>query len=262
MLVDCFLFYNEVDMLKYRLDLLYDIVDRFVIVEALQTHTGKPKPLYFDQLKESHFQAYLDKIEHHIIKLPYEEGSILDSKTLASINERYHRNYIGNIIHDIAPSDSDIFILSDLDEIPDPKTLECIKNGSIPLTMASLEQDLYYYNMTSRFKTKWTHPKVFTYEWFNNNNLTCDQIRMNTQQSSNVIKRGGWHLSYFLSESLIKNKIENFCHTEFNTESINSISNIQSSIQQRVSLFDHSIKLDYIPIESNTYLPPKIFNKY
>ena len=46
-IIDCFSFYNELDLLTYRLNLLNDYVDYFVIVEARQTHAGKDKILFF-----------------------------------------------------------------------------------------------------------------------------------------------------------------------------------------------------------------------
>ena len=51
-IVDCFTFYNELDMLYYRLNLLYSHVDYFVIVEAKETHAGNPKKLYFEENKK------------------------------------------------------------------------------------------------------------------------------------------------------------------------------------------------------------------
>ena len=46
-LVDCFTFYNELDLLEMRLEEMYDIVDNFVIVEATKTFVGKEKKLFF-----------------------------------------------------------------------------------------------------------------------------------------------------------------------------------------------------------------------
>ena len=46
-IIDSFTFYNELDILLYRLQLLADVVDVFVVVEATHTHTGHPKPLVF-----------------------------------------------------------------------------------------------------------------------------------------------------------------------------------------------------------------------
>jgi len=39
-IIDCFTFYNEIDLLYYRLSILYEHVDYFIIVEANQTFSG------------------------------------------------------------------------------------------------------------------------------------------------------------------------------------------------------------------------------
>lgn len=41
---DCFLFFNELEILDVRLHELYDHVDKFVIVESVETFRGNPKP--------------------------------------------------------------------------------------------------------------------------------------------------------------------------------------------------------------------------
>ena len=61
MIIDCFPFFNEFDILKIRFEELYDVVDYFVIVEADHTHTGKPKPWNFEENKFRYSQ-YASKI--------------------------------------------------------------------------------------------------------------------------------------------------------------------------------------------------------
>ena len=39
MIYDCFTFFNELDILELRLQLLYDVVDKFVLVESTKTHS-------------------------------------------------------------------------------------------------------------------------------------------------------------------------------------------------------------------------------
>ena len=48
---DVFTFFNEIDLLKLRLEMLSPYVDKFVIVECVETFSGKPKPLYFEESK-------------------------------------------------------------------------------------------------------------------------------------------------------------------------------------------------------------------
>ena len=44
MLIDCFPYFNEAELLELRIRMLNDHVDRFLIVEANKTHRGDPKP--------------------------------------------------------------------------------------------------------------------------------------------------------------------------------------------------------------------------
>jgi len=61
MIYDCFTFYNELDLLEIRLNILDKHVDRFVLVEATRTHQNKEKPLFFEQNKKR-VQKFSDKI--------------------------------------------------------------------------------------------------------------------------------------------------------------------------------------------------------
>ena len=44
---DCFIFNNEVELLEIRLNILNDVVDKFVIVEGKSTFSGKKKDSSF-----------------------------------------------------------------------------------------------------------------------------------------------------------------------------------------------------------------------
>ena len=60
---DCFTFFNEIELLEWRLKLLDEVVDYFVIVESNMTHQYKPKEYIF--LKEQYrFKKYLKKIRY------------------------------------------------------------------------------------------------------------------------------------------------------------------------------------------------------
>lgn len=60
---DAFLFFNELDLLEVRLEMLYDHVDYFIISECDTTFSGISKPFYFEDNKER-YSKYLDKIIH------------------------------------------------------------------------------------------------------------------------------------------------------------------------------------------------------
>jgi beta-1,4-mannosyl-glycoprotein beta-1,4-N-acetylglucosaminyltransferase len=44
---DCFTYFNEDQLLKLRLETLWDVVDCFVICESILSHTGQKKPINF-----------------------------------------------------------------------------------------------------------------------------------------------------------------------------------------------------------------------
>lgn len=66
MVYDCFQFFNELDILKIRLNVMNDVVDKFVISEATETFSGLKKPLYYEENKEM-FKEFEDKIIHVVV---------------------------------------------------------------------------------------------------------------------------------------------------------------------------------------------------
>jgi beta-1,4-mannosyl-glycoprotein beta-1,4-N-acetylglucosaminyltransferase len=93
-IIDCFIFYNELDLLKYRLHILNNFVDYFVIIESRHTFSGKEKKLYYDDNKKS-FEIYKDKIIHIIIDdMPFKLPFINISKNEQWENEYYQRKSI------------------------------------------------------------------------------------------------------------------------------------------------------------------------
>ena len=49
-LIDAFIFFNEVELLKFRLQYLSDVVDYFIIAESNRTFTGKNKELIIPKI--------------------------------------------------------------------------------------------------------------------------------------------------------------------------------------------------------------------
>jgi beta-1,4-mannosyl-glycoprotein beta-1,4-N-acetylglucosaminyltransferase len=254
-IIDCFIFYNELELLNYRLNILYNIVDYFIIVESKYTFTGKEKKLIYNENKER-FSYFNDKIIYICLDdMPYKYPYIDYLKREQWENEYYQRNSIKNGFANIDIKDNDIIIISDVDEIPDPNTLINIKEQRIRVNNNSLEMDFYYYNLNSKINSKWTKAKLILYKTFCNLNMSCNDIRMS---NSVLIKNGGWHLSYFGDCSFIKNKIQNFSHQEFNNENYTNCDIIKKRIENSEDLFgrksgcDEIIKLDE---NDNTYLP-------
>jgi beta-1,4-mannosyl-glycoprotein beta-1,4-N-acetylglucosaminyltransferase len=62
-IIDCILFYDEIEMLIFRLTELDEFVDYFIIMECDLDFKGNSKKLYFEENKEL-FNQWENKIIH------------------------------------------------------------------------------------------------------------------------------------------------------------------------------------------------------
>jgi beta-1,4-mannosyl-glycoprotein beta-1,4-N-acetylglucosaminyltransferase len=252
-IIDCFIFYNELELLTYRLNILNDVVDYFIIVESTHTFVGKEKILYFE-LNKHLFDFCKDKIIHVIVDdFPYKYPNCDISKTQQWDNERFQRNQIKRGLDNLSLNDDDVIIITDLDEIPDPNTLLKIKNNDIQITIQSLDMGLYYYNLNTIAYISWWEGKIMTYNIFKQLNLTCSEIRF---YKCVRLPYCGWHLSYFGDSNYIRNKIINFSHQEYNNDIFTNIDFINQKINNNEYLFDNK-PIKFISIQDNQYLPYK-----
>jgi beta-1,4-mannosyl-glycoprotein beta-1,4-N-acetylglucosaminyltransferase len=256
LILDCFTFYNELDLLTYRLNVLNSVVDYFILVEARQTHVGKEKELFYEKNKER-YSEFKDKIIHIIVDLPHIPVDV--SKNEQWVNERFQRNSIKDGLNKLNLSNDDLIIISDLDEIADPLTLEKIKSTVISVDICSLEMQFYYYNLNTLSTNSWTSAKIISFKKFNELSISCSDIR---GQNCRSIPRGGWHLSYFGDSNFIKNKIENFAHQEFNNNNYTDMNKINQRLSSGQDIYGRwYVPFNKIPISQNIYLPPD-FRKY
>lgn len=255
-IIDCFIFFNEVDLLLYRLEILHNIVDIFVLVESEYTFTGKKKESFFRNNIEK-FSKFLDKIIYvNLQELPYLNPEININFNIGEQwkNEFHQRDSIKLGLDSIELYDNDIIIISDVDEIINPIILNKIKNKEFNINLSSMKMDLYYYNLKCKFIGKWTASKIFNYKTYKIINKSISDIRKINDLPE--LLDGGWHLSYFGDEDFIKNKIKNFSHQELNNNNV--INNISTRIKNSEDLFGNiTNKFSIIDINENDNLPPK-----
>lgn len=258
MIIDSFIFYNELELLYYRLNILYDKVDYFILVESTKTHKGADKPLYYNENKHI-YKKFEDKIIHIITEDLKSEPLSLNEVWL---NENNQRNSIDKGIQQIILNmrnedldNNDLIIISDIDEIPSPLIFDNLKSNS------SLEQDFYYYNLHTKNKKKWYASKVVDYESYKNVFHSKPNI-IRFYNFYNIIQNAGWHLSYFGDENFIQNKLLNFAHQEYNIETYTNINTIKDKINNSKDLFNRNDEQwEYIDINNNMNLPFK-YNEF
>ena len=137
MIVDCFTFYNELDILKKRLKYLSPVVDKFVLVESTKTFRGNSKELFYEQNKKD-FDEWKDKIIHVIV-----EDNPDDKNPW--VRESYQRNCITRGLTEI--SVEDLVMISDVDEVPKVELIRKLPNSldTISLHMITFNYSIEYF---------------------------------------------------------------------------------------------------------------------
>src|SRR5210317_76983 len=196
MLVDCFIFYNELDILKKRLRYLSPVVDKFVLVESSVTHRGVEKELVYDTNKHL-FEKWNDKIIHVIVK-----DNPTDTNPWS--RENFQRNCITRGLEDI--SDDALVMISDVDEIPDKKFIKLPDDvHTCSFNMIAFQYSFkYMQTMEPWFGTVLTRRKTLHH--------VTPQIFRERRWKFPFYKNSGWHLSSFGDEEFVKNKIYHFAH--------------------------------------------------
>jgi len=136
---DCFSYWDEDLLLDLRLNILNDYVDYFVIVEGNKTWQNNSKKLRFDIQKFS-------KFKNKIIYIPVEDMPDGDNPYL---RENFQRNCITRGLKKSSPDD--LILISDLDEIPNPKVLNKFK---LDMKFAVFKQMHYSYASCRKRNTR------------------------------------------------------------------------------------------------------------
>ena len=256
-IIDCFTFYNELDLLKYRFHVLNLSVDYFILAEATHTHAGFSKPLFFEENKAL-FKEFEHKIIHIIVDdFPFKKENELEpfKERYQWRNEQWQRDAIKKKIDLLGLADEDQIILCDLDEIPNPAVLR-----TIVTTLCILEMDMYYYTLQYKMREPWHLARIAPYSFVKKIGSYSNHMRL--ASVGKIIKAGGWHLSYFMSPLSISNKLKNFAHQEFNRSEFTEPELIRARIEKGHDLFlRKQVVLQKINSSENTNLPP-LYQKY
>lgn len=230
MVYDCIPFFNELDILKLRLHILNPIVDWFVIEESTVTFSGQSKELCFEKNKEM-FQEFLPKIKYIVVD---------DSPAKLSTHERdkYQKNALIKGLKDAG--DEDVLILSDVDEIPNPRVLKQIIEKFEPDKIYHLAQRMFYcylnmeevsgnlLSITGEFpgveRRMWLGTKVFAKRNIPKEGII--DLREASTSAPNAVRvaDGGWHFGYMGSRQdtdvsrRIGTKVVAAAHQEYNNQ--------------------------------------------
>lgn len=258
--IDCFLYYNEIDVVEYRIRLLSDYVDYFVVLEGSETFTGIKRELEFHKL--------LDRISDLGERVPskIKYYSIDFKEKAAWKREEEIRNMQLKIASKL--TDSSLIFISDGDEIASPNSFVGL---STEVERPSIDLKTYravpilktFYGSLKyiQFKNDSIYPLTAPFFVHSSINRTAQELRAEALRLSQhvpvvegeqkgyvkgmrLVRNGGWHLSYFGRGKSSSEKMAGFSHQE-------------PQIQQAVSRLDLSLEYGVDPFgREYTYYYP------
>ena len=234
---DCIPFFNELDILELRLNILDKYVDTFIIEEATMTFSGAEKDLCFDANRDR-FKKFLDKIVYVTVD---------DSPTTGTTHQRdyFQKNRLIEGLKKVGATAEDVVIFGDCDEIPNPVELEkIIKNFDNTKVYHLAQRNFYgFLNMeeksgkllsiTREFpdipqkERKWLGTKVTSMNCIPKEGIVrLRDLCETTDENAVRVADGGWHFGYMGGDhetdpiKRIGVKVKAAAHQEYNEKEI------------------------------------------
>ena len=252
---DCFMYFDEEQVLDLRLNVLYQNVDYFVIVESIYNHKGEKRNLLFNSQK---FEKFNDKIIYLVYdKIPQLVEPIKETDNEKEKDGKYIMNalYRENAQRDFileglkSSKKDDLILISDVDEIP---KLSSVNLNQIKNEIILFKQDMFYYKYNLVLPNfKWTGTKavkkknLISPQWLRNvkdrkypfyriDTFFSDKKNINIK----IINDGGWHFSNIKSPEMIEHKLRSYLHhREFDQVSL-SIEEINELVKKKQAIYD------------------------
>jgi glycosyltransferase involved in cell wall biosynthesis len=234
MIVDSFIFLNELDILEIRLRELDAVVDRWVVVESSVTRQGQPKASCFGNHR-ARFAPWSDRIISVIVE---PEGQTSREREAAQ------RRAIRVGLEQAGVRRSDVVLLADADEIPAARGVGRFAPAQ---GAAGFEQDLAYYWLNC-WMGKWTAGRIASWG-FVLDRLGGDLHALRFLPVP-MIQEGGWHFSYQGGWPMIQEKLAAFMHDELHTPRVRDVRHLRVSMACGLDLFDRpGHHLRFVPLD-------------
>ena len=246
-------------MLEIRFNILKNYVDKFIVVEAMHSHSGEKKKLNFNINK---FPEFKKKIIYLVVE--NEPDSIKYKKKdniLFEEEKDMRRNSILRIAHQRdkimeclnEANDDDYIFYSDNDEIPNFDNIDLENNKS---KIIIFKQKLFYYKFNllcdwvDWFGTKGCKKKFLkSFSWLREvKSKKYPFYRIDTLPSNNkymdvkIVENGGWHFSQLKTPKEIEKKLLNMEHHDEYKLAKQNLPDIADLVSRKTIVYDHSAK--------------------
>jgi beta-1,4-mannosyl-glycoprotein beta-1,4-N-acetylglucosaminyltransferase len=277
---DCCLFFNENDIFEIRLNQHWDFVDKFVVVEAGETHTGLKKPLNFDHER---FRPYADKIEYRsfdsfkdaIREFPeyYDElDAMVHDFKLEWVRDNFQGNFCFKVLRDLGAQDDDIVLLSPPDEMIRREAFEIararfdtterfdVSDSSGRVTVSGIRpifqfcMRFYVFKFNLLVSEQEVQPIITQY---GNHKKIFPSLARNTNISTHPpIPNGGWHFSYAddTDGERVLTKMKSWAHATDPGRGINGARRMDAATTlEAVEILTNEFNMQVVPIARGTH---------
>jgi len=248
---DCFLFFNELELLDLRLMTLSGSVDYFVLVEANRTFTDNKKEFVFER-HQNRFKRYLNKI----IYIKVSDTPNLDKSKDVWAIQYWQRDCITRGLSEAR--DEDRIIISDVDEIPNPDVIRRVRDTENPI---AFNQYMFYYYVNCMSDRNWNGSIITPYQGM----PSPQTLRNLARRGVNRIKGSGWHYSYMGGVGRIRSKLDNLVGGNTVVDKVGTDEDIIRKVNCQICLWDENSQYRLINIDADNYAPKsmrKFLEKY
>lgn len=262
MIYDCIPFFNELDILKLRMQILSPYVDRFVLEESTVTFSGEPKEMIFAKHRDM-FREFEDKIRYVAV-----DNSPMSGVTTHE-RDKFQKNQLIRAMSDAKPDD--IVIFSDVDEIPNPKVLEKIVQEFDAGKIYHLAQRMFYcflnmeevsgnlLSITGEFpgveRKQWLGTKICSFRNLPKEGIVFLREVSPEDPRSVRVAGGGWHFGYMGGDGerdvakRIGVKVQAAAHQEYNKSRY--LNEAVDRLLCGEDIFDRNAKFVRVPIDDS-----------
>jgi hypothetical protein len=194
-------FWKETHILELRLGILENVVDHFYTIEATKTFQGNDKTMTAKNTKHS---------KHTVLEIEYPKGLTDWGR------ENYQRDVATQLIDLSGYNDDDIVLITDLDEIPKPESLELLREVFDPDFSYCFEMTMHYWYLNNQNPELgfWYKAKACSVGRFRSEGFNATSLRL--WENSVVVPHSGWHWTYIGDIELNIEKHKAFAHAEAN----------------------------------------------
>jgi len=268
--IDCVFFYDELDMLKFRLTELNEYVDYFIIMENKCDFKGEQKPLFFLEniqlfkeweKKIIHIESpCLSQEENDSLQKLLRDNKLVSGPITESVNRKSIQEFQLNRLYEfLLKSDfylEDVIMISNVDEIPDLTQYDELSTKLVYGPVVYRQKDFIwsskYINTLPHYGTSCI---LYTELILKPQNL----FRSYFNKNSNLIQffeiiDGGYHFSHFYDIERTKKKI----HLMSDEPQSNINSHVENCWDNLLSLKTDESSNTYCLVEYNGVLPKNI----